>query len=44
MLGVAVPVAATVTPAFAATTAPSGYRIVRAADVAAPPSILNSSG
>jgi hypothetical protein len=44
MLGVAVPVAVTVTPAFAATTAPSGYRIVRTADVAAPPSILNSSG
>ena len=44
MLGVAVPVAVTVTPAFAAATAPPGYRIVSTPDLAAPPSIFNTTG
>ena len=42
--GVAVLAALAAAPAFAAATAPPGYRIVRAADVPAPASIFNSPG
>jgi hypothetical protein len=44
MPGVAVLSAVAVTPAFAAATAPPGYRIVSTPDLAAPPSILNTTG
>jgi hypothetical protein len=44
MPGVAGLVAGTATPAVAAATAPPGYHIVRTADIAAPPSILDTSG
>ncbi|HEX3330035.1 MAG TPA: hypothetical protein VHS27_08940 [Gaiellales bacterium] len=44
MPGVAGLVAATATPAAAAATAPPGYRIVRTADLPAPPSILDTTG
>ena len=44
MLGVAVLTAVAVTPAFAAATAPPGYRIVSTPDLAAPASIFNTTG
>ena len=44
MPGVAGLIAATATPAAAAATAPPGYRIVRTADLPAPPSILDTTG
>ena len=44
MLGAAVPAPGTVTPAFAAATAPPGYRIVSTPDLAAPASIFNTTG
>jgi hypothetical protein len=44
MPGVAALIAAAATPASAAATAPPGYRIVRTADITAPPSILDTSG
>ncbi|HEY3765642.1 MAG TPA: hypothetical protein VGL44_10840 [Gaiellales bacterium] len=44
MPGVAALVAVTATSASAAATAPPGYRIVRTANLAAPPSIFNTTG
>ncbi len=44
MPGVAVLVAATATPASAAAPAPPGDRIVSTPDLAAPPSIFNTTG
>jgi hypothetical protein len=44
MPGVGVLVALAAAPAFAAATAPPGYRIVRSPDIAAPASIFNTGG